>query len=64
MMTTIIVGSTLAFGVALTLAWLLKPQLRSQIEAPKHLFQDRLRQYDRSLDDARGASGGSADEAE
>jgi hypothetical protein len=64
MMTTIIVGASLAFGVALTLAWLLKPQLRSQIEAPKHLFHDRLRQYDRSVDDAGEATGGRPDEAQ
>jgi uncharacterized protein (DUF2236 family) len=64
MMTTIIVVASLAFGVALTLAWLLKPQLRAQIEAPKHFFQDRVQQYDRTLEDARGASGGSADETQ
>ena len=63
MITTIIVGCAFALAIAFTLAWLVKPQLRSQIEAPKHFFQDRVQQYDRGLEDARGASGGSADEA-
>jgi len=64
MITTIIVAASLALAVAFTLAWLLKPQLRAQIEAPKHLFQAQLRQYDRGLEDARDTSGGGADEAD
>jgi len=64
MITTIIVASSLALAIAFTLAWLLRPQLRAQIEAPKHLFQNQVQQYDRGLEAAREASGGSADETQ
>ena len=64
MITTLIVGASVVLAVAFTLAWLLKPRLRAQIEAPKHFFQDQLRQYDRGLEDARGAAGGKTDEAD
>lgn len=62
MITTIIVGGSLALAIAFMLAWLLKPQLRAQIEAPKHLFQTQLRQYDRGLEDALENSGARDDE--
>ena len=61
MITTIIVVASLALAVAFTLAWLLKPGLREQIEAPKHLFHDRVRQYDQGLKDDRESPGGNSD---
>ena len=64
MITTIIVVASLALAAAFTLAWLLKPSLREQIEAPKHLFHDRVRQYDESIEAPRSVSGGSSDESE
>ncbi|NIW25415.1 MAG: hypothetical protein GWN29_13095 [Gammaproteobacteria bacterium] len=64
MITTIIVVASLALAAAFTLAWLLKPSLREQIEAPKHLFHDQVRQYDRDIETARSVSGGSSDESE
>ncbi len=64
MITTIIVVASLALAAAFTLAWLLKPSLRQQIEAPKHLFHDRVRQYDEFIETARSVSGGSSDESE
>ena len=50
---TIIVVASLALAAAFTLAWLLKPALRDRIEAPKHLFQDQVRQYDQDLSKER-----------
>ena len=64
MITTIIVVASLALAVAFTLAWLLKPGLREQIEAPKHLFHDQVRQYDESIETARSVPGGSSDESD
>ena len=64
MITTIIVVASLALAAAFTLAWLLKPSLREQIEAPKHLFHDQVRQYDQGLDTAPSESGGSSDESD
>lgn len=64
MVATIIVIASLALAVAFTLAWLLKPSVREQIEAPKHLFQDRVRQYDQGLNDDRERPGGSSDAPE
>lgn len=64
MVTTIIVGASLALAAAFTLAWLLKPGLREQIEAPKHLFQDQVRQYDQGLNDGRESPGGNSDASE
>jgi hypothetical protein len=43
--TLIIVGS-IAFAAAFAVAWWLRPTLRRVIEAPKHGFADRVRQYD------------------
>ena len=62
MITTIIVGASLALAAAFALAWLLKPGLREQIEAPKHLFHDQARQYDRELRDEGHTPGDSSDE--
>ena len=64
MITTIIVGASLALALAFALAWLLKPSLREQIEEPKHLFHDRVRQYDQDLNDDRKRPGGSSDAPE
>ena len=64
MITTIIVVASLALAAAFTLAWLLKPALREQIEAPKHLFHERVRQYDRGVAGVRDRSGGDSDEPE
>ena len=64
MITTTIVLASLALAAAFTLTWLLKPSLREQIEAPKHLFQEQVQQYDRGVQDARERSGGGSDEPE
>ena len=64
MITTLIVGASLVLAAAFTLAWLLKPGLREQIEAPKHLFHEQVRQYDQGLNDDRERPEGSSDGAE
>ena len=64
MISTIIVVASLALAAAFTLVWLLTPSLREQIEAPKHLFHDQVRQYDQSLKDDGKSPGGSSDEPE
>jgi len=63
MVTTIIVITSLALAAAFTLGWLLKPGLRAQIEAPKHFFQERVRQYDQGLENTGEQSGGDRDSA-
>jgi hypothetical protein len=46
-MAELIVGGTVAFAVALALAWLLRPDLRAWLEEPKHRLQADLLRYDR-----------------
>ncbi len=46
MIATLIVLGALALAVAFSAAWLLRPALRRQIEAPSHRFAARARQYD------------------
>ena len=48
-MAALIVIGSLAFGVALVLAWLLRPDLRVWMERPKLRFQDDTRRYDRDV---------------
>ena len=47
MISMLIVIGSLTLAVAFSLAWLLRSDLREQVERPKHSFQDQLRQYDR-----------------
>ena len=47
MITAMIVGGSLLLAAIYTLAWLLGPGLRRQIESPKHWFDAQTRQYDR-----------------
>jgi hypothetical protein len=51
MMLTIVVGASLVLGAAFVLVWLLRPDVREQVERPKHRFQEQVRRYDRSLHD-------------
>ena len=53
MIGTLIVAAALAFATGFAIAWWLRPSLRRAIEAPKHDFAARLRQYD----DLHGAPG-------
>lgn len=54
MMAGIVVVGSIAFGVALVLAWLLWPDLRARMEQPKRRFQDDTGRYDRAV---RGQQG-------
>ena len=47
MISTFIVIGSIVLAAAFTLAWLLRKDLREQVERPKYRFQDDLRQYDR-----------------
>ena len=49
-MAALIVIGSIVFGAALTLAWLLSPDMRSWMEEPKLRFQDDARRYDRAVD--------------
>ncbi len=44
--TDLIVLGSLALAAAFAVAWLLRPALRRQIEAPKHGFATQVRHYD------------------
>jgi hypothetical protein len=43
----IIIGGSITLAVVFSAAWLLRPSWRRAIEAPKHSFAARVRQYDR-----------------
>lgn len=47
MISTLIVIASVVLAAAFSLAWLVRRDLRAQIERPKHEFQSRLREYDR-----------------
>lgn len=56
MIAGLIVGGSVLFAVAILVAAIASPGFRAWLEAPKHQFQDRLRDYDRrpSYPDADG----------
>ena len=45
MIAAIIVIVSIIFAGAFTIAYLVRPALRRQIEAPKFIFQEQIRQY-------------------
>lgn len=47
MIADIVVGASLLFAAAFSIAWLLRRDLRSWIEEPKHRFQQSVQRYDR-----------------
>lgn len=51
MISAIIIVGSLVLAAAFSLAWLLRPGLRREIERPKHWFQDQVRRYDRQCHD-------------
>jgi hypothetical protein len=51
MITAFIVISSVILGGIFTLAWLLRPELRRQIESPKHNFQEQIRAYNQQCHD-------------
>ncbi len=53
MISTIIVTVTLLMAGAFTLAYLLSPETRRRVEAPKHVFLQQLTKYDQSLTEDR-----------
>jgi hypothetical protein len=55
--TDVVVLGSLALAAAFALAWLLRPALRRQIEAPKHGFAAHVRHYDAACR-ARGENDG------
>ncbi|MEQ8954591.1 MAG: hypothetical protein RL120_10690 [Gammaproteobacteria bacterium] len=55
MISTIIVGASLAMAALFTAAYLLDPALRRRVEAPKTIFLQQLRQYDQQLQQQRAA---------
>jgi len=57
MISDIIVGASLAFGLAFVAAWAWRPDLRAWIERPKYGFQETVRSYDRARQAAHGDRG-------
>lgn len=53
MISTIIVTATLLMAGVFTLAYLINPELRRRVEAPKYVFLDQLTKYDQSLTEDR-----------
>lgn len=47
MMFDVVVIGSIALSAAFSFAWLLSRDFRVWIEQPKHVFSERLRQYDR-----------------
>ena len=60
MISNLIVILSMVFAGAFFLAWLLRRDLREQIEQPKHGFQDRVLEYDRQCH-RHGVKEGNAD---
>lgn len=54
MIATIIVGGSIALAVVFFAVWMFRPGWRRAIEAPKHSFAARVRQYDRGYVDDHG----------
>jgi hypothetical protein len=52
MIATIIVTLSLVLAAIFTVAWIIKPSLRRQIEEPKYGFQEQVRQYNRQCHSA------------
>ena len=53
MISTFIVVASLVLAAVFIAAWILKPEFRRRIEAPKHLFAEQVRQYDEQNHSAR-----------
>ncbi len=53
MISTVIVSLSLLMAIAFTLAYLISPETRRRIEAPKFVFLDQLTKYDQSLSEGR-----------
>ena len=51
MISTLIVVGALVLAAAFSLAWLLRPALRRQIEEPSHRFAAQAQQYDKTHQD-------------
>jgi hypothetical protein len=48
MITDLIVGSSIVFGIAFLAVWLASPSLRAWIERPKYRFQKNVQTYDKA----------------
>ena len=48
MITDLIVGSSVVFGIAFLAVWLASPRLRAWIERPKYRFQKNVQSYDKA----------------
>ena len=47
-MTEVIVFASLAFAIAFTVLWLVRPDVRVWLERPKHRFQKNVQTYDQA----------------
>ena len=57
MISAIVIVASLVLAIAFLVAWALRPDLRDEIELPKHWFQDQLRRYDQRCRDERETPG-------
>ena len=62
MIAAIIVIASIVFAGAFTIAYLVRPTLRKQVEAPKFIFQEQIRQYNAQGTPANSESVSDADE--
>ena len=53
MIGTLIVMGSVVFAAAFTVAWLVRPGLRTWLEKPKHRFKANIERYDRAAVDNR-----------
>jgi hypothetical protein len=49
----IVIGLSVLFTLGLVVAWIVRPDLRSWIERPKHRFLESVREYDAAERDRR-----------
>jgi hypothetical protein len=63
MIATFIVLSSLLLAAIFIVAWLLKPDFRRRIEAPKYAFQQQLDRYNQEYQTTDQAIAGGSDES-
>jgi len=63
MIAAFIVISSIVLAIAFTIAWIVKPGFREQIESPKYSFQDQVERYNHHCQDTHDAVTGGPNES-
>jgi hypothetical protein len=63
MIAAFIVISSIILAAVFTVAWIIKPGFREQVENPKYSFQAQLERYNRQCQDKQDAVTGGSNES-